>query len=77
MAVFFSHSPEETFLWAKEYAKSLKAGDVVLLEGEMGAGKTVLAQGIARGLGIEEDCSVPRTPMSTVPGPCFISIATA
>ena len=39
MAVFISHSPEETFRWAQNYAKSLSAGDVVLLEGEMGAGK--------------------------------------
>ena len=71
MAVFFSHSPEETFLWAKEYAKSLKAGDVVLLEGEMGAGKTVLAQGIARGLGIEEDVLSPTYAYVNSYGPMF------
>lgn len=59
MAVFISHSPEETFRWAQNYAKSLSAGDVVLLEGEMGAGKTVLAQGIARGLGVQEDVLSP------------------
>lgn len=59
MAVFVSHSPEETLRWAEEYAKTLSAGDVVLLEGEMGAGKTVLAQGIARGLGIREDVLSP------------------
>lgn len=59
MAVFISHSPEETFRWAQNYAKSLSAGDVVLLEGEMGAGKTVLAQGIARGLGVREDVLSP------------------
>lgn len=59
MAVFVSHSPEETLRWAEQYAKTLSAGDVVLLEGEMGAGKTVLAQGIARGLGIREDVLSP------------------
>ena len=59
MAVFISHSPEETFRWAQNYAKSLSAGDVVLLEVEMGAGKTVLAQGIARGLGVREDVLSP------------------
>lgn len=41
------------------YAKTLKRGDVVLLEGEMGAGKTVLAQGIVRGLGIFEEVTSP------------------
>ena len=59
MAVFLSHSPEETLAWAEQYAKSLAAGDVVLLEGEMGAGKTALAQGIARGLGVTEDVLSP------------------
>ena len=41
------------------YAKTLTRGDVVLLEGEMGAGKTVLAQGIVRGLGILEEVTSP------------------
>lgn len=59
MAVFVSHSPEETLLWAKNYAKTLRAGDTLLLEGEMGAGKTVLAKGIARGLGVEEEVTSP------------------
>ena len=59
MAAFLSHSPEETRAWAQNYAKTLSAGDVVLLEGEMGAGKTVLAQGIARGLGVTEDVLSP------------------
>ena len=59
MAIFLSRSPEETLAWAQAYAKTLQAGDVVLLDGEMGAGKTVLAQGIARGLGVEEDVLSP------------------
>ncbi len=57
--VFHSHSPEETALWAEQFAKTLGRGDVVLLEGDMGAGKTVLAKGIARGLGIGEDVTSP------------------
>ena len=59
MAVFHSHSPEETFLWAENYAKSLRAGDVVLLDGNMGAGKTVIAKGIAKGLGISDEITSP------------------
>ena len=43
----------------KEYAKTLSAGDVVLLEGEMGAGKTVFVKGLAEGLGIDEEITSP------------------
>lgn len=59
MAVFISSSQEETFEWAKHYAASLRAGDTVLLDGEMGAGKTVVAKGIAAGLGIREEVTSP------------------
>ena len=40
MAEFFSHSEKQTAAFAEEYAKTLCAGDVLLLHGEMGAGKT-------------------------------------
>ena len=43
MAVFVSHGEKETLAFAEEYAKTLCAGDVVCLEGDMGAGKTVFA----------------------------------
>ena len=59
MAVFLSHSEEETLSFAQRYAKTLKGGDVVCLEGEMGAGKTVFAKGVARGLGISEEVTSP------------------
>ncbi len=59
MAIFVSHSPEETMLWAENYAKTLEAGDTVLLDGNMGAGKTALAKGIARGLGIFDEVTSP------------------
>ena len=59
MAIFLSRSPEQTLAWAEAYAKTLQPGDVVLLDGEMGVGKTVIAQGIARGLGIREDVLSP------------------
>ena len=45
--------------FAEEYAKTLKAGDVVLLDGGMGAGKTVFAKGVARGLGITDEILSP------------------
>ena len=54
-----SHSAEETIQIAEQYAKSLQKGDVVLLCGEMGAGKTAFAKGVAKGLGIEEEVTSP------------------
>lgn len=59
MAVFISASAESTAQWAENYARTLRAGDTVLLKGEMGAGKTVIAKGIARGLGVLEEVTSP------------------
>lgn len=52
-------SREETVAFAKEYAKSLQAGDIVLLSGDLGAGKTTFVQGLANGLGIDEQITSP------------------
>lgn len=38
--------------------KAVQAGDVIALVGDLGAGKTVLAQGLARGLGVPEDVPI-------------------
>lgn len=59
MAVFLSASPRETVNAGREYAKTLKPGDVVLLKGEMGAGKTQFAKGVAQGLGIDDEILSP------------------
>ncbi|MCD8308644.1 MAG: tRNA (adenosine(37)-N6)-threonylcarbamoyltransferase complex ATPase subunit type 1 TsaE [Clostridia bacterium] len=59
MAVYISDSAQNTLNFAREYAKTLKAGDVVLLNGEMGAGKTVFAKGVALGLGITDEVLSP------------------
>ena len=59
MSVFISKSREETLSFAESYAKTLRGGDVVLLDGDMGAGKTVFTKGLARGLGIEEEVTSP------------------
>lgn len=59
MEIFHSCSVKDTIEWAKEFAKSLFPGDIVLLVGEMGAGKTHVAKGIAQGLGIEEEITSP------------------
>ena len=59
MKEIVTYSAEETFSVAKEYAKTLEKNDVVLLKGEMGAGKTVFAKGVAKGLGIEDEVTSP------------------
>ena len=48
-----TRSEEETMAFASRLAPMLAAGDAVLLEGDLGAGKSVLARGIARGMGVE------------------------
>ena len=59
MAIFISSSREQTEAFACEYAKNLKRGDIVLLDGDMGAGKTVFSKGVAKGLGIQEEVTSP------------------
>ena len=59
MAIFISKSREDTEKFAEAFAKTLRAGDVVLLDGDMGAGKTVFAKGVAEGLGIQEEVTSP------------------
>ncbi len=59
MNIFKSNSREETEQFACEYAKTLRAGDVVLLDGDMGAGKTVFSKGVAKGLGVKEEVTSP------------------
>jgi len=52
--VLRSDSPAATRTIGRRLARHLRAGDVVLLQGELGAGKTCLAQGIGEGLGVRE-----------------------
>jgi len=54
-----THSPEETFALAKEIAKQVKQGEVFVLTGDLGAGKTVFTQGFAAGLDITEPVNSP------------------
>jgi tRNA threonylcarbamoyladenosine biosynthesis protein TsaE len=51
---YLTNSERETFLLAKKLATDFKGQEVVLLIGELGAGKTVFAKGIAAGLGMKD-----------------------
>ena len=50
-----SSSPDETFAIAEQLAGKLEAGDIVLLYGGLGAGKTLLTKGILSGLDFDVD----------------------
>ena len=60
-----SHSPEETLHLGKSIGSSLISGDIILLFGDLGAGKTRLTQGICDGLGLEKDTYI-RSPTFTL-----------
>ena len=51
--LFTTRSEADTMNFARRLSPMLRPGDTVLLYGDLGAGKSVLARGIARGLGVE------------------------
>ena len=57
--LMITNSAAETRVLGENLASRLKAGDVVILEGELGAGKSELARGIAKGLGVTETVTSP------------------
>jgi tRNA threonylcarbamoyladenosine biosynthesis protein TsaE len=59
MLVYKTESPEETFLFGKKLAGLLKAGDVLCLSGDLGAGKTLFTQGLAKGMGVSDEVTSP------------------
>ncbi len=52
-------SAAETRKLGERLAGQLRAGDVILLEGELGAGKSELARGVAKGFGVQETVTSP------------------
>ena len=54
-----STSPQETLALGRRLATLLEAGDVVLLSGKLGSGKTLLVSGVAEGLGITDPIVSP------------------
>lgn len=57
--VWESFSPEETFAIGEKLGREAKPGEVYTLIGDLGVGKTVFTQGVARGLGITEPVNSP------------------
>lgn len=59
MATIISNNPEQTLALGESWADEAEPGWVIGLEGDLGAGKTQLVKGIARGLGITEPITSP------------------
>lgn len=56
---YISNGYNDTFEYGKEFAKTLVKGDVVLLTGDLGAGKTAFTAGIAKGMNLADFVSSP------------------
>jgi tRNA threonylcarbamoyladenosine biosynthesis protein TsaE len=70
---------EETRAWGERLGRLLRAGDLVVLTGDLGAGKTTLTQGIAEGLGVRGPVTSPtfviaRVHPSLVGGPALVHV---
>ena len=57
--VFESFSEKDTFEAGKRLGEQCAPGDIILLNGDLGVGKTVFTKGFGRGLGIDEPISSP------------------
>ncbi|HEY5902978.1 MAG TPA: tRNA (adenosine(37)-N6)-threonylcarbamoyltransferase complex ATPase subunit type 1 TsaE, partial [Anaerolineales bacterium] len=56
---FFSRSPEQTRRVGMRLGRALQPGDVICLQGDLGAGKTTFVQGVAQGWGSLDEVSSP------------------
>jgi tRNA threonylcarbamoyladenosine biosynthesis protein TsaE len=59
MATYISHSPAQTEALGETWGREAQPGLVIGLTGDLGAGKTQLVKGLARGLGIPERVHSP------------------
>ncbi len=57
--VYESNSPEETFNIAKVLGEKAQPGQIYTLDGDLGVGKTVFAQGFAKGIGVTDYVNSP------------------
>lgn len=56
---FKSKNSEQTYELAYKLAKYIKGGDIILLNGDLGAGKTTLVKGFAKALGVKQPVTSP------------------
>lgn len=59
MKTIETYSTGETFALGRQIGQQVEAGEIYTLIGDLGVGKTVLTQGVAAGLGIEEPVNSP------------------
>ena len=59
MIYYISKNEEDTIEFAKKFAKKLKIGDIVVLTGDLGSGKTKFVQGILKYFNLENEISSP------------------
>ncbi len=56
---YISHSPEETMNFASKLAEKLNIGDTIVLNGDLGSGKTKFTEGFLKFFGLEKEISSP------------------
>ena len=59
MEKFITNNENETIDFAYNFAKNLKKGDIIILSGELGSGKTKFVQGVLKYFGLENEISSP------------------
>jgi tRNA threonylcarbamoyladenosine biosynthesis protein TsaE len=59
MTKMVTNSSQETFKLGLEFGQTLKGGEILALQGDLGAGKTCFLQGLAKGIGIKDKVNSP------------------
>ena len=59
MDTFVAKNEQDTIDFAEKFAKKLKVGDIIVLSGELGSGKTKFVQGVLKRFGLEDEISSP------------------
>mgnify|MGYP005760813947 CR=1 FL=1 len=59
MEKYISKNEQDTIVFAENFAKDLKTGNIIVLSGELGSGKTKFVQGVLKHFGLEKEISSP------------------
>ena len=59
MNKYISKNEQDTIIFAENFAKNLSIGDIVVLSGDLGSGKTKFVEGILKHFGLENEISSP------------------